>query len=300
MPGQKQKSPEITAALEALRIHGEAGTASASDTADLKKLVPGLAVHMAKAGAEVTTDIILDEIKKGPAHIKARLAAYYRPKKRRKRSYKAVISDLPDPELSIDAMLKEAARDGDMKRVRYLVEEKSADIHADDDAALHYAAVNGQADIVRYLVEQGADIHADDDAVLCSAAASRHYDICHVLIEYGANKAMLMQALPEYEMYCEWKKLLPDLKIQREMYLLSPHYYKPKAFKAVKEMMETEGYAESAAIYSYHIAGLFGSEDRVLQYLEKWGRPGYAPVAQRGRQGLVLCADHGGDNASCV
>ena len=57
--------------------------------------------------------------------------------------------------------------------MQYLI-ENGANIHANDDFALRYAAKNGHLEVVRYLIENGADIHADDDYALRYATVYGH------------------------------------------------------------------------------------------------------------------------------
>ena len=56
-----------------------------------------------------------------------------------------------------------ACERGDLDAVRYAVEEKGVDIHANDDRAFRWAAYYGYEDVVKYLVEKGADIDVFDD-----------------------------------------------------------------------------------------------------------------------------------------
>jgi ankyrin repeat protein len=70
-------------------------------------------------------------------------------------------------------ILQEAARDGHLHIVQYLLElppEQRADVHADDDCALCLAVENDQQEVVRYLLklppEQRANIHAQNNFVM--------------------------------------------------------------------------------------------------------------------------------------
>ena len=52
-----------------------------------------------------------------------------------------------------------------MEVVKYLV-DNGADIHANDDCALRWAAEHGRLEVVKYLIDNGADIHARGDRAL--------------------------------------------------------------------------------------------------------------------------------------
>ena len=74
-----------------------------------------------------------------------------------------------------------ACKAGDLNLVKSLV-QSGANIHAQDNAALRWAAGKGHLDVVKHLVEQGADIHAlDDDDALCWAAENGHLEIVNYL-----------------------------------------------------------------------------------------------------------------------
>ena len=60
-----------------------------------------------------------------------------------------------------------------------------ADVHANNDWALKYAAENGRIDVVKLLLEHGADVNARD-ALKCAAENGR-IDVVKLLLEHGAN-----------------------------------------------------------------------------------------------------------------
>ena len=68
----------------------------------------------------------------------------------------------------------------DLDVIKDLVKE-GADIHANDNEALRWAAENGHLDVVKYLVSMGADIHALDDGTLRWAAINGHKDVVKYL-----------------------------------------------------------------------------------------------------------------------
>ena len=71
---------------------------------------------------------------------------------------------------------------GDLRGAKTLLKQ-GADIHAEGDCALRWAANNGCLDVVKYLVEQGADIHARGDEALIWATHYEHLGVVNFLRE---------------------------------------------------------------------------------------------------------------------
>ncbi len=184
-----------------------------------------------------------------------------------------------------DKALMWAAQNGHLDVVRYLIEEQGADVHADNDAALRWAAGNGHLHVVRYLVKQGANVHADNDAALIAAYIHGDYHVARCLVvELGADiNVMSKEEKREFKNfmrdYNTWKKAARAEPPDIELSVYDPSYFRPVAFAAVSEMIKQEGYSgKEAAVYAFPASGLFGTEDRVLQYLEKWGVAGRQPL----------------------
>lgn len=75
---------------------------------------------------------------------------------------------------------------GDFPALLALAKE-GEDLFIDDDNALRYAALGGNTEIVRYLIDHGADVHAGDDFPLQAAAEGGHIDTVRLLLECGAD-----------------------------------------------------------------------------------------------------------------
>src|SRR5512134_2345858 len=87
---------------------------------------------------------------------------------------------------------KEATKQGDLEKVRSLLEE-GADINAKDrygQTALMNAAHAGQVELVRLLVEKGADLNVTAKynlSALMLALITHHVEVARLLIEAGAD-----------------------------------------------------------------------------------------------------------------
>lgn len=88
--------------------------------------------------------------------------------------------------------IHEAARSGDIEKLKSLIAQDSALVDARNEEGhtpLHSAAMEGRIDVVMFLLEHGADADARntaDQSPLLYAAYTNHADIVQVLIEHGA------------------------------------------------------------------------------------------------------------------
>ena len=94
---------------------------------------------------------------------------------------------------SVAGSLHEAAKDGDLGKVKGLIAEGS-DVNVSDENALtplHLAAYRGHKDIAELLILNGADVNATDKAginPLNLAEEKGHKEIVELLIKHGAHK----------------------------------------------------------------------------------------------------------------
>ena len=82
--------------------------------------------------------------------------------------------------------LVKAVESGNLQKVKDLV-NLGVNIHAKDERALRWAALDGHLDIIKYLVKQGADIHIQYDEAFRWAAYKGHLNIIKYLVKQGAN-----------------------------------------------------------------------------------------------------------------
>ena len=109
------------------------------------------------------------------------------------------------PLLDIEYKLLDAAKSGDVAQMETLVAQNpTLNLNIQDDrkdyswsdpslkTPLHHAAINGQINTVKYLVEQGANKEAADNdgrtPLWWAAAFYGKIDIVKYLVEQGANK----------------------------------------------------------------------------------------------------------------
>ncbi|KAJ3033173.1 hypothetical protein HDV00_006670 [Rhizophlyctis rosea] len=80
----------------------------------------------------------------------------------------------------------EAAYDGDIALVRFLLEE-GADGRVDDDDALLEACRHNHNDVAALLLSHGADVHCQDGACLVGAAKQGYLQVVWTLMKAGAD-----------------------------------------------------------------------------------------------------------------
>ena len=85
-----------------------------------------------------------------------------------------------------------AADFGHLEVVKYLLEQ-GADLNANNDEALRFAAEKGHLEVVKYLLEQGANLHADDNLALRFAANHDRLEVVQYLLERGADVDVLSE-----------------------------------------------------------------------------------------------------------
>ncbi|MEM4875102.1 MAG: ankyrin repeat domain-containing protein [Thermofilaceae archaeon] len=93
--------------------------------------------------------------------------------------------------------LHEAVREGDLQRVKKLL-ERGANVNAKDDTfasntPLHYAAMEGYLEVARLLVEKGAYVNARNSygwTPLHYAAYYGHLEVVRFLLEAGADPTL--------------------------------------------------------------------------------------------------------------
>ena len=84
------------------------------------------------------------------------------------------------------ALIITAAFDNFVDLLKYY-ENKGIDIHYRNDLALRLSANNGNTNILKYLIKRGANIHTYDEYALRHSAQEGYLDIVKILIKNGAD-----------------------------------------------------------------------------------------------------------------
>lgn len=75
------------------------------------------------------------------------------------------------------------AADGNLEKVKYLVEELGVDIHIQNELPLLWAADNHHYEVVKFLIKKGANIHVENEEVLLSVAIGGNLEMVKYLVE---------------------------------------------------------------------------------------------------------------------
>ncbi|MBI3441871.1 MAG: ankyrin repeat domain-containing protein, partial [Proteobacteria bacterium] len=174
--------------------------------------------------------------------------------------------------------------------VRLLIEQHAKVDEKDNKGmtALMMAALNGNLDVARLLIKNGANVNQMNKSgrtVLIYAVDSDDTDMLHLLLKNGAHANLYLLTTPQtkrlenYAKACtQWQKTT-YIDPPSGLYEENPAYFSSKAFEAVRVMLEKEGGSEKGANrMAFGATGLFGTEDRVLHYLEQWGKAGKQPL----------------------
>jgi len=197
---------------------------------------------------------------------------------------------------------RSAAKAGQLDIVKYLVEERGAEFSPVNyyKSAISAAMHEGQLHIVRYFVEKHGFTFSNNNAtralrdmmsgeeVWSSIAPWKLSAAKYLITEWGANcNGHPFPIVPEkvqvqirnYLTICEIWQRVAHCEPPNALYTNDPAYFKSKAYESVYGMLKREGHA-SHLVYpmAFQAAGLFGTEDRVLQYLEKWGKADKQPL----------------------
>lgn len=181
-----------------------------------------------------------------------------------------------------DAALRSAATYNLPKSVEILL-KNGADIGANDNESFNQAVLRGHREVVKILLEYGVDFSKSARETLKKSVYLRHKEIAALLIEYGADITCLdpdEQAVitPYLRLRANWKNTVRTVSPQG-LEECDPAVFKSQFFAALLPIFKKEGYTgETGNIYAYNTMALFQNEQRLLQYLKKWARPGSHPL----------------------
>jgi hypothetical protein len=122
-------------------------------------------------------------------------------------------------------------------------------------------------------------------AKVSQAEGLRDYGIYMMLrlIENGADESAIPAAhagpfLAYKDAIDNWQRTVRQ-KPQGVLWRYDPAAFKPALYADIRQILREEGYYDADTIaMAYAATALLQSEERVLQYLKKWGRPGRQPL----------------------
>lgn len=183
-----------------------------------------------------------------------------------------------------------AAQEGHLDVVKYL-QKCGLDIHVRNDGAMLNAVARGQMHIIEYLHKNGTDLRKNKGFFLEMAARKSHVAAFDYLRRHGVRIKDLSdedkQTVKEFQAQRrQWKKVAgrEPLPYQRG---LNPAYFKGDLYEKVhailtkenpwddEENLKRESWLNWMA---YSLTAFFGSEEKILQYLERWGKDQEKPL----------------------
>lgn len=115
----------------------------------------------------------------------------------------------------IDCGFQRAASNGHLDIVKYLVEEKGANINHTNDFAFRNAVSNGYIDVVEYLLTKNVNVHVNNDECfkLCSKETEQKYHkILNMLKQYVKSKENITESIKDYLKPKSEEDILSSLK----------------------------------------------------------------------------------------
>lgn len=80
-----------------------------------------------------------------------------------------------------------SARNRHLEIVKYLIEVVGVDIHANHDDALRSSVINRDLEMIKYLIKNGADIYINHDEVLIYSLQMAYFEISEYLLKMGSG-----------------------------------------------------------------------------------------------------------------
>lgn len=171
-----------------------------------------------------------------------------------------------------------AAKNRHFDMARFFL-RRGADVHANNDGPLSWAVVNDDIRMARLFLRHKADICSGRNKPFFAAIEKLRINIIDLFLEHGASldildaserkKVFLMRMWQRKHGFVPQMNTLPD-----------PSRVNGTTMRFVHGLLKKEGVGseQTAWSYAYNAAALFGSQERVLHYLEKHGRYGKQPL----------------------
>ncbi|WP_435640911.1 ankyrin repeat domain-containing protein [Micavibrio aeruginosavorus] len=186
-------------------------------------------------------------------------------------------------EIYIGLAMGAATESKGINTIRMLINEYDAYDPQTFRNLLTLAADHGNSTLVRMLVQEfNADVHAKDaDGNLALQAAmwnEQFETACMLVDDFGADDSILDDS---------GRDMLRQTRLWLDAHDFSnpnlcgknPALVKRTTFFDVQDMFKSESHSSIPPWpYIYSTAATFGTTDRVLRYLEQWGKPGNQPL----------------------
>jgi hypothetical protein len=168
-----------------------------------------------------------------------------------------------------------------------LHEVAGADINIRDNAVITEVIYSGDAEALEYVLDSGGTLeNLSDDEVITLIEGSNLSVITPLMMKHGqvVMRGAVMDKITEmFDSVIRWKALNPlETSMPPKFQLLNPHYYNHELYTHLCDLLGHED-AENICYRAYNTAALFGSEERVMAYLEKWGKEGAQPLYELAR-----------------
>ncbi len=175
-----------------------------------------------------------------------------------------------------------AIEGGSLDVVKYLIEERKVDVHADNDGALYASARWNRLGVIRYLEEKHGlkfkdQAEGDEKPIQCELMDKGDVRMATFLIDdRGLSSDVLsVSHQKQYRKFSairkKWMRTVhvePPIGCEDK----SPLRFHQGAFYVARNALQEEGYGtgKTANVMAYHASALFGTEQRLLQYISRW------------------------------
>lgn len=277
----------IQTALNALSVLEEK---TPEESQQLRRLLPALAVHFARAGNHLTEKGILGLVNWAKEE-NIPLNNLFNETKGQKgnlKSYQDIMARL-NPDFNVPLTLEKAFTRGLVAFVREYTPQKSYSDKEHSNQA-EAAAGRGQTDLCRYLIEQAENPLKTLSLALAKAAEKEQYHLVHVILseldkrESGAvsTKIKNLSATTRHSDYLVFMQIYNDFK--KSTPSVKPDYFtgleewrdiplRLKPYLQIRDMFSQEIFnVRDLNRASFTATMMFQSKENVLRFLDKWGK----------------------------
>lgn len=183
-----------------------------------------------------------------------------------------------------DLLLERACRDGKPELLKILI-DRNKDVLKDKEWLLPDAICEGHFDCVKLLVENGADVKAINQLACYTAANYHYFGILHYLLKNGGylnnmnaeEHKELTATLKNIDLWLSEKGCYPPQGLEKLPVTATEDEI--KNLTDVSALLQKEGYGiKMANLYAALALPFFETADRLMDYVERWAKPGKQPL----------------------